>query len=337
MSIHILYNFIKYIFFFYFNIFSLSDIECYMEELKAKGVIAELAPSSVDVAGILKSELEEMRNIVDMQNKIIHRFRDDMMKHTHVTKKQSASDMNDGDDAGYFDSYSSYEIHQEMLQDKVRTESYRDAILLNPSVLKDSRVLDVGCGTGILSMFSAKAGAKSVDGVDLATVAYDAMEIVRTNKLDNIVTIRHGRLESQHFDYKFDIIVSEWMGYFLLFEGMLDSVIYARDRFLRPGGTMLPNRCTMHIAAIDDKESHHSKHKFWQDVYGFDMSCIAKKYVKSATTEILNEEAIATSTGESKLLNIGTFRTICFPSLLPKYYKNPFSFSSNCGIRYEQM
>lgn len=66
----------------------------------------------------------------------------------------------------YFCSYSHFGIHQEMLSDKVRTESYQKAILGNPQVFRDSMVLDVGCGTGILSMFAASAGAKSVIAVD---------------------------------------------------------------------------------------------------------------------------------------------------------------------------
>ena len=56
-------------------------------------------------------------------------------------------------------------IHEEMLKDTVRTGSYRDAIINNPHLFKDKLVLDVGCGTGILSMFAAKAGAKHVVGV----------------------------------------------------------------------------------------------------------------------------------------------------------------------------
>ena len=50
-------------------------------------------------------------------------------------------------------------------------------------------------------------------------------------------------------DQAVDIIVSEWMGYALLFETMLDSVFAARDRWLRPGGSMMPDRASIFLAA----------------------------------------------------------------------------------------
>ena len=65
----------------------------------------------------------------------------------------------------YFDSYAHFGIHEEMLKDEVRTITYRNAMYHNRHLFKDKVVLDVGCGTGILSMFAAKAGAKHVIGV----------------------------------------------------------------------------------------------------------------------------------------------------------------------------
>lgn len=61
----------------------------------------------------------------------------------------------------------------------MRTESYRDFMYQNPALFKDKVVLDVGCGTGILSMFAARAGARKVIGVDQSEIVYQAMDIVR--------------------------------------------------------------------------------------------------------------------------------------------------------------
>jgi hypothetical protein len=45
-----------------------------------------------------------------------------------------------------------------MLSDRTRTGAYRDFLSSNPALIKDKVVLDVGCGTGILCLFAARAG-----------------------------------------------------------------------------------------------------------------------------------------------------------------------------------
>ena len=66
-----------------------------------------------------------------------------------------------------------------------------------------------------------------------------------------------------------DIIISEWMGYALLYESMLDSVLHARDRFLRPnGGVMAPSQCRMMLALCEGSEIMKDRVDFWNDVYG---------------------------------------------------------------------
>ena len=83
----------------------------------------------------------------------------------------------------YFNSYSGFYIHEDMLKDKTRTLAYRRAIENNPNDFKDKIVLDIGAGTGILSIFAAKSGAKHVYAVENAEIALFAREIIKRNGL----------------------------------------------------------------------------------------------------------------------------------------------------------
>jgi protein arginine N-methyltransferase 1 len=171
----------------------------------------------------------------------------------------------------YFDSYSHFGIHGEMLKDTARTSYYRDCIMRNAHLFKGKTVLDVGCGTGILSMFAAQAGAKRVFGIECASIYKQAEAIVKLNGLDDVVTIVHGKVEEVSLPdgvEKVDIIISEWMGYFLLYESMLDSVLFARDKWLVKGGVMLPDVATIQLCAIEDAEYRRDKIDFWDNVYG---------------------------------------------------------------------
>ncbi|UKZ46708.1 type I protein arginine N-methyltransferase Rmt1 [Trichoderma virens] len=160
----------------------------------------------------------------------------------------------------YFKSYDHHGIHEEMLKDEVRTRSYMNAIVQNKHIFKDKVVLDVGCGTGILSMFAAKSGAKHVIGVDMSTIIFKAREIVKVNGLSDKITLIQGKMEEIELPFpQVDIIISEWMGYFLLYESMLDTVLYARDKYLVKDGLIFPDKATIFFAGIEDGDYKEEK------------------------------------------------------------------------------
>ena len=86
-------------------------------------------------------------------------------------------------DSLYFDSYADVTIHEEMIADRVRTSAYRAAILRNAESIRGKAVLDVGAGTGVLSVFCAQAGARKVYAVEACSIAEQAARIVRQNGL----------------------------------------------------------------------------------------------------------------------------------------------------------
>lgn len=180
----------------------------------------------------------------------------------------------------YFDSYSHFGIHEEMLKDEVRTRTYMKSIVNNKHLFKGKTVLDVGCGTSILCMFAAKAGAKRVIGVDCAGIIEQARQIVKDNGFEDTITLIRGKVEEIELPKEVmdeggvDIIISEWMGYYLLYESMLDTVLVARDKWLKKDGLIFPDKATLYLSTIEDAEYRDDKINFWDNVYGFDMSCI---------------------------------------------------------------
>lgn len=74
------------------------------------------------------------------------------------------------------------------------------------------------------------------------------------------ITLVKGKLEDVELPIKeYDIIISEWMGYFLLYESMLDTVLLARDKYLKPDGLIFPDNATLYLAAIEDQDYKEEK------------------------------------------------------------------------------
>lgn len=87
-------------------------------------------------------------------------------------------------------------------------------------------------------------------------------------------------------DEKVDVIISEWMGFYLLHEGMLDSVLYARDKFMKSEGLLFPDRAMIYCAPCS-LTSHFEE---WENICGINMSTIADELrrQKSSKPEVLD-------------------------------------------------
>ena len=83
-----------------------------------------------------------------------------------------------------------------------------------------------------------------------------------SRQLNEVIEVIQGTIESIDLPEKVDIIISEWMGYFLLRESMLDSVLVARDKFLKPGGALYPSHANMYMSCIQSHQSQQRLHEF---------------------------------------------------------------------------
>lgn len=207
----------------------------------------------------------------------------------------------------YFDSYSHFGIHEEMLKDEVRTLTYRSAIINNRHLFKDKTVLDVGCGTGILGMFGVKAGAKLVIGVDCSSIIESARQIVKDNEMSDSFVLLRGKMEEVKLpEDQVDVIVSEWMGYCLFYESMLNTVIYARDRYLKAGGVMMPDRALLYLCGIEDGNYKEEKIEWWRNVYGFNMSSIREMALHEPLVDVVDHRQVVTDYSKIKDVDLYT-------------------------------
>ncbi|XP_015037340.2 protein arginine N-methyltransferase 1-like [Drosophila pseudoobscura] len=214
-----------------------------------------------------------------------------------VRKLQNLTLNEEVEESVFFQTYSRLETHMDLLKDTARTMAYRDAIEQNRQLFEGKVVLDVGCGMGILSLFAAKAGASKVIGVENADIAALASQIVKDNGKENVVNVVQGLIEEVELPdgiQQVDIIVSEWMGNALYMEGMLHSVLFARDKWLRPGGLVLPNVANLWIAGACDP--HRSlNNDFWNNVEGFDMSSVKIQVSHEAVVDCVASQNVLTS------------------------------------------
>ncbi len=168
-------------------------------------------------------------------------------------------------------SYDDFKQHATMLRDTARTLAFQRGIedVVKPGMV----VLDFGCGTGILSFFAERAGADRIYAVDRASILRSAEALAKKNGFRRITFLRTDG-DTFKLPEKVDVIVSEWMGFFVLYENMLPTLLRVRDQNLRREGVMIPSAVRWKGAFVVDRAFYDELAFFDTQPYGIDFSLV---------------------------------------------------------------
>lgn len=141
--------------------------------------------------------------------------------------------------------------HFVMLKDPVRVLSYKSAIERHA---RGKNVVEIGCGTGVLSLFAARAGASRVTAIEETRIAKVAARMFAANGCSGLIDLRVANSRDVELDEPADLIIHELLGVDPFEENLLPYLDDARRRLLRPGGRFLPYRLEVCCIGIEMEE-----------------------------------------------------------------------------------
>lgn len=163
--------------------------------------------------------------------------------------------------------------HFPMMNDTARNDAFEGA--LKAAITPESRVLDIGSGSGLLALMAARAGAARVDTVEVVTpIAEVAQKIIGTNGFGETVTV-HNKLSTAmeigpDLPAKADILVTETFDVGVLGEHVVSTIRHARANLLTEDAIIIPQRAEV-IGALFESEEIYKRAKV-RTVSGFDLS-----------------------------------------------------------------
>ncbi|HSS78958.1 MAG TPA: 50S ribosomal protein L11 methyltransferase [Thermoanaerobaculia bacterium] len=150
--------------------------------------------------------------------------------------------------------FASAVAHHHLLQDTVRVLSYQSAIARHS---RGCSVVEIGCGTGILSIFAARAGARRVVAIEESEIASLAEQMFQANGCDGIIELRRANSRDVELDEPADLLIHEILGVDPFAENILPTLLDARERLLRPGGRLLPWRVQVLCLGVETEPQPH--------------------------------------------------------------------------------
>ena len=185
--------------------------------------------------------------------------------------------------------------HVRMLDDRDRTARYVAAI--RNVVVPDSIVVDIGTGSGVFAVAAALAGARRVYAIEAGRIAAAATALIDGNGVADRVRLVRGRSVDVELPERADVIVSEVIGREPLEQRVLEILLDARERLLKPDGRFVPRALEMHAlpvsipqAEVDEMDFTPAAAARWQGWYGIDFSALV--HVRLPRVAFKNPDAV---------------------------------------------
>jgi SAM-dependent methyltransferase len=160
----------------------------------------------------------------------------------------------------------------QMAADGVRMDAYARAI--KQTVRPGSVVVDLGCGTGIMSLLALRAGARRVHAVDMDPAVWVARELAAENGYADKLEVHHGSSFDLELTERADVVIADLRGSFPLFQQNVATMEDARSRLLVPGGVLMPAHDRLFVAIVEADGHRRQLEEGWQSVerHGFNAS-----------------------------------------------------------------
>jgi protein arginine N-methyltransferase 1 len=149
-----------------------------------------------------------------------------------------------------------------MITDRARLEAHVAAF--QRVVTPESVVLDIGAGTGIMSLLACKAGARRVYALEPSGTVQILLAAARDNGLADRVVVLQQRSTEVTLPERADIIVSDLRGVLPPHGAHFADLADARRRLLAPGGRLLPMRDTLWLAVLSAPEEFARRQAAWR-------------------------------------------------------------------------
>jgi precorrin-6B methylase 2 len=165
-------------------------------------------------------------------------------------------------------------FHRMLVNDPVRMTAYRDAI--HATVKPGDVVLDVGSGSGVLALFACQAGARRVHCVERDPIIHLARALSKANGFAECMVVHKCSVSELILPEPVDVIQSELIGKSGLGQRMAEVVGHCRDRFLRPGGSLLPRTVSLYVAPADASAARAVQSLPDAESYGIDFTAFSE-------------------------------------------------------------